>query len=116
MLQLIIRATLTAAIVVAAAEMAKRSVLMGAVIASLPLTSLLALTWLHLDSHDSTAVAAFSWSTLLMILPSLTLLAALPLGLRAGLPFIVAMPLAIGVTVLCYLLWVHLLGRFGVTL
>ena len=44
---------LSALIIVAVSEVAKRSSLLGAALASLPLTSLLAFVWLYLDTGDT---------------------------------------------------------------
>ncbi len=44
-------------IVVAASEIAKQSTIIGALIVSLPITSILALTYLYLDTGDTTQVA-----------------------------------------------------------
>jgi len=103
---LLAKAVISGVVVVAAAEVAKRSSLLGAVIVSLPLTSILALTWLWLDTRDVGEVASLSWSILWIVLPSVTFFVALPVGLRAGLPFAAALAVACAVTAAAYALWV----------
>ena len=71
----------------AASEIAKRNVLLGAVIGSLPLVSILAATWLWQGSSDSTKVADYLSSTVWFVLVSLPLFIITPALLRAGWTF-----------------------------
>lgn len=87
MWQLAAKVLVTAAVVVAISEIAKRSSFWGAVLASLPLTSLLAFVWLQLETGDSTAIAELSHSIFWLVLASLPLFLILPALLRAGVPF-----------------------------
>ena len=62
MMQYALKIVLSTAILVAVAELAKRSSFWAAALASLPLTSLLAFVWLYLDSGDiDKSGNAFSW-------------------------------------------------------
>ncbi|MFZ5662214.1 MAG: hypothetical protein ACOY9B_05745 [Pseudomonadota bacterium] len=54
---LLFKAVVTAVLVVAISELGKRSTLAGALLASLPLTSLLALVWLYRDTGDAVQAA-----------------------------------------------------------
>ncbi len=107
---------LSAALLVAVSELAKRSTLAAALLASLPLTTLLALIWLHIETHDASRVAALSGGVFWLVLPSLVLLALLPLLLRQGLGFWLALALSSLATVIAYGLMLALLRRFGVAL
>lgn len=84
MSQYLIKVLLTAVLVVAIAEIAKRSTLMGALLASLPLTSLLALVWLYTETGDVARVANLARSIFWLVLPSLALFLVLPAALKAG--------------------------------
>lgn len=53
MLQFALKIILSAAILVAVAELARRNSFWAAALASLPLTSILAFIWLYLDSGDT---------------------------------------------------------------
>lgn len=70
-----------------AAEIARRSTVVGALLVSLPLTSLLAIVWLWRETHDPLRIAAFATDILWLVLPSLLLFVVLPLMLRAGYAF-----------------------------
>lgn len=114
MWQSIVKVGLTALIVVAVAEVAKRSTLWAAALASLPLTSLLAFVWLHLETGDAARVAALSSAIGWLVLPSLALFALLPALLRHGLGFWPALGLACAGTVLAYGAMTWLLAQFNI--
>lgn len=78
---------ISAVVLVAVAEIGKRSSLWGAALASLPLTSLLAFVWLYIDTSDIQKVSALSHGIFWLVLPSLVLFIALPLLLRSGVGF-----------------------------
>ena len=84
MLYYLLKVAISALIVVAVAEIAKRSSLSGALVASLPLTSLLAFVWLYLDTGDTAKVSSLSTGIFWLVLPSLALFLVLPLLLRLG--------------------------------
>lgn len=102
---LLLKAVLSGAIVAVASEVARRSSLLGAVLVSLPLTSILALSWLYRDTGDVDEVAALSWSILWVVVPSLVFFVALPLALR-DLGFWPALALACAVTAAAYGVWI----------
>ena len=109
-----LRTIISAVILVAVAEIAKRSTVLGALIASLPLTSLLAFVWLYRDTHDVAAISSLSLDIFWLVIPSLALFLALPLFIRLGWGFWLSLAGAIAVTAACYagLFWVP--RRLGV--
>lgn len=110
------KVVLTAIIVVAIAEIGKRSSFWAAALASLPLTSLLAFVWLYLDTGDATRVAALSHGIFWLVIPSLPLFLVLPALLRVGWSFWLALPAACALTAGLYAAMVWLLPRFGIEL
>ena len=114
MWQYLIKVLLTAAVVVAVAEIAKRSTFWAAAIASLPLTSVLAFVWLYLDTGNTQRVADLSQSIFWLVLPSLTLFLVLPLMLRSGVGFWLSLGAACAATVVAYFAMVWGLGRLGI--
>src|SRR5881628_239481 len=83
-LYLVIKAAISGVIVAAVSEIARRYPGWGGLVASLPLTSLLAMLWLWRDTGDPQRVAELAASTFWFILPSLPLFVVLPLLLRSG--------------------------------
>ncbi|MGH8322358.1 MAG: DUF3147 family protein, partial [Steroidobacteraceae bacterium] len=87
MWQYVAKVLITAVVVVAVSELGKRSSFWGAVLASLPLTSLLAFVWLYTSTGNSKDVAALSHSIFWLVLASLPLFLVLPFLLRHGVAF-----------------------------
>ena len=114
MWQYAIKILLTVAVVVAVAEMAKRSTFWGAALASLPLTSVLAFIWLYLDSGDTQRVANLSVAIFWLVLPSLLLFLVLSYLLRSGWGFWSGLGLACVVTAAAYFGMVWCLERLGI--
>jgi hypothetical protein len=114
MLQTIIKVLLTSVLVVAISETGKRSAILGAILASLPLTSVLAFVWLYAETGDTTKIANLSHGIFWLVLPSLILFIALPLLLRAGWTFPIALTASITLTAFGYALMLAILRRFGI--
>jgi hypothetical protein len=110
MTALLIKAALSGIIIAIASHVARTSSLLGAVIISLPLTSLLGILWLYRDTRDIQAVSEFSWSILILVPPSLCFFVILPLALKVGAGFWVAFSAAILVTIAAYALWTSVLS------
>jgi len=111
MMQYAIKVMITALVVVAVSETAKRSSLIAALIASLPLTSLLAFVWLYADTHDTARIASLSLDILWLVVPSLVLFVVLPLLLRLGWGFWVSLGTACACTALAYAFTIFVVRR-----
>jgi hypothetical protein len=116
MWQYALKIGLSALVLVAVAEVAKRSTFWAAALASLPLTSLLAFVWLYLDTGDVQKVAALCSGIFWLVLPSLLLFVLLPLLLRNGWGFWLSLAVSSAATALAYLGTIKLLGMFGIRL
>lgn len=116
MLSFIAKAAFAGLMVALIATIARRHPGWGGLLASLPLTSLLAITLLWIDTHDGLKVAALAQSTLWFVLPSLPLFLAMPAMLRSGVPFWLALAIAVAAMLALYALTVWALPRFGVQL
>ena len=112
----IIKAVISGILVAAVSETAKRSPALGALIASLPLVSVLAMIWLWRDTGDSERIAAHAQSTFWYVLPSLPMFLVLPALLRANIHFYAALTLSCILTVVLYVMMTWTLKRFGITL
>ena len=114
MIYYLVKIVISAFLIVAIAEISKRSSLVGALLASVPLVSVLAMIWLYIDTRDSDKVAALASGIFWLVLPSLALFIALPLLLRQGLNFYLSMGLSILLTIACYWAMISLLERIGI--
>ena len=83
---------------------------------SLPVTSILALTWLYRDTGDADEVAKLAWSILWVIIPSLVFFVALPVALKHGATFWPALGIACAATAAAYGIWVLVGRRAGLEL
>ena len=97
----------------AASELAKRTTVFGALVISLPLASIISMTWLYNDTKDTVQVADFAESVLWLVIPSMTLFLVLPFLLRRGWEFESAMAVGIILTVLAYAVGVVLARSVG---
>ncbi|MFL6760790.1 DUF3147 family protein [Sphingomonas sp.] len=116
MLYLVIKALLSGAIVAAVSEIARRYPGWGGLVASLPLTSLLAMLWLFRDTRDAERVAELSMGAFWFILPSLPMFAVLPALLRSGFGFWASMAIVIVGTLALYAVWFWAAPRIGIKL
>jgi hypothetical protein len=106
---------ISALVVVVVSEIAKRNSGFAALVASLPLTSLLAIVWLRIEGGQTTQIADLSQQIFWLVLPSLVLFALFPLLLKQGLSFWLSLGLASTATTVCYLLMIFLFRRLGVS-
>jgi hypothetical protein len=102
MIYLMTKFATTALIVVFVSELAKRSTLAGAVLASIPTISVLAMIWLYVETKDIDRLASFSLDIIWLVLPSLVLFALLPPLLRTGIGFWWSLSAAVIATALAY--------------
>ncbi|HEX5513457.1 MAG TPA: DUF3147 family protein [Gammaproteobacteria bacterium] len=109
----LVKVLISAVIVAVVSEVARRSSAFAALIASLPLTSLLAMVWLYHETRDVGQVSALAEDVLWLVLPSLVLFIVLPLLLKRGVAFYPAMGLACLATAAAYGMLTLLLRRFG---
>lgn len=110
----ILKISLTTILVVLISEVAKRSPLIGAILASVPLISVLALLWLYIETQDAEKISALSSSIFWLVLPSLSFFITLPILLRNNIHFYLSLALSVGVTVACYWMMLRLLSQFGI--
>lgn len=116
MLYYAIKLFVSAAVIVAVSELAKRQPTWAGMLASLPLVSLLAITWLYADTRDVRQVGELSMSIFWLVLPSLVFFLVLPLLLRQGLGFTWSMLLAMVVMLSGYGLMLAAMKRAGIGL
>ncbi len=113
MMYFLLKTIITALIVASVSELARRYSLFAAAIASLPLTSILALIWLYEDTKDVSKIAALSHDILWLVAPSLLFFIALPLLIQAGLKFYPALAASCVIMSASYGLFMLLKSRFA---
>ena len=102
MMQFLLKVLISALVIAGASELARRYSIIGALLASLPLTSILAMIWLWRDGVPAAKIADFSNSIFWLVLPSLLLFIVVTLMLRAGYGFWPSLGAGCALTVLGY--------------
>jgi hypothetical protein len=116
MLYLVIKAALSGVIIAIVSEVAKRYPGFGALIASLPLVSLLGMIWLWRDKPDVPNMAAHVEATFWFVLPSLPMFLVMPWMLRHGIAFWPTVLAGCALTILLYLAMIWIGPRIGLRL
>jgi len=112
----IIKLFLTAGIIVIISEVSKRLPLLGSLIASLPLVSVLGMIWMYGETKDLIRIADHSEGTFWYVLPSLPMFLLMPFLLRKGISFPAALSAGIALTGVLYFLMTKVLAKFGMNL
>ena len=106
---------LTALVVVLVSELAKRSDKLGALVAALPLISILSLIWLYLENQSAEKIANHAWYTFWYVVPTLPMFLAFPL-LLPRLGFWPTLLACMVISVVSFAVFALLVKRFGIQL
>jgi hypothetical protein len=112
---LIIKYFITAGLVVLVSELAKRSDKLGGLIAALPLVTVLALIWLHIEGQPTSKIANHAYYTFWYVLPTLPMFLMFPYLLSKW-GFVLSLSACVLITVLIFFLFAMCLKPFGVDL
>lgn len=116
MLYLALKAAISGVLIAIASTLAKRYPGFGALIASLPLVSVLGMMWLWHDKPDAENMAAHAGATFWYVLPSLPMFLLIPMLLRHGMGFWIALAAGCALTITLYAAMTWLGPRFGLQL
>lgn len=116
MLYLALKAAISGVLIAIASTLAKRYPGFGALIASLPLVSVLGMMWLWHDKPDAENMAAHAGATFWYVLPSLPMFLLIPMLLRHGLGFWIALAAGCALTIALYAAMTWLGPRLGLQL
>ena len=96
--------------------MSKRSTFFGAILASIPLVSVMAMIWLYIDTNDSLQVVQLSKSIFWLVIPSLVLFITFPFFIRLQLSFYTALSASLIAMVITYFITIAILDKFDIHL
>lgn len=102
--------------IVAVSEVAKRSSLFGALIASLPLTSLLAILWMRFDKVEIEKITGLSQSIFWLVIPSLFFFILFPFLINRGLSFWSGFGISTAITIAIYFILIRVLRFFNISI
>jgi hypothetical protein len=111
----LLKVLISALIIAAASEVARRDAPLAAILASLPLTSILAILWFYHDTHNGQLAGELATQIFWAILPSLLFFIAFPLLLKTGLRFSLSLILSIGIMIVGYTIYAAVIRQLGVT-
>jgi hypothetical protein len=112
----VIKSVLSGILIALISEIARRSPGFAALIASLPLISILGVIWLWRDTGDPQRIADHMQATIWYVLPSLPMFVVVPVLLRSGMAFWTALVLGCVLTVVLYLAFTMIAPRLGIRL
>jgi len=112
---IITKYAVTAAVVVIVSEAARRNDRLGGFIAALPLVTVLALIWLHVEKQPQAKIANHAWYTFWFVLPTLPMFLAFP-ALLSRIGFWPALIAGIVITVACFGVFAGAVRPLGIKL
>ncbi len=112
---LAIKYLITAALVVLISEVVKYTGKFGALIAALPVVTVLVLIWLHVEGQSVEKISEHAWYTFWYVVPTLPMFLLLPL-LLSQLNFWVALGVAAAITLVCFGVFAVLVRGIGIDL
>jgi len=116
MLLLLIKYAVTAFIIVAVSEVAKRFDRLGAFLASLPLVTIMIMIWLYIENQNTEKISNHAYYTFWYVLPTLPMFLLMPWMLNRGIPFWMSLGASVVLTVICFAATTYIMKRFGVSL
>ena len=114
MVYYLIKLIITTLLIVLISEIAKRNSLAGAMLAAIPLVSILAMIWMYIDTNDSISAVEFSNSIVWLIAPSMTLFIAFPILIKKGFSFYLSLSISVLMTIFAYYSVIFILNKLGI--
>ena len=116
---MILKYLITSGLVVLISEVARKSDRMGALIAAMPLVTVLAMTWMFIEikgEAQTEKIANHAYYTFWYVLPTLPMFLLMPWLLRRGWHYGLTLLAGCLLTVVCFVLTAWVVKRFGVEL
>ena len=102
-------------IIASVTELSKRYHFLAALLVSLPLTSIVALSFVYLETKDIAKVSELSTGIFWLVIPSLAFFLCLPFFLKLGWTYWTSLAASIAVLSVGYFGYAALLKKFGVS-
>jgi hypothetical protein len=112
---IIFKYAITAGLIVLISEVAKRSDKLGALIAALPMVTILAMIWLYVEKQPDAKIANHAWYTFWYVVPTLPMFLIFP-SLLPRIGFWPTLGASALITVICFVVFAQVVKRFGVEL
>ena len=112
----LLKLIISSIIIVIVSEISKRSSFFGAILASIPIVTVLSMIWLYIDTENISKIKNFSFNIFWMVVPSLVLFISLPFLIDIGFNFWSSLAIAIFFTIIFYILTILILSNYGINL
>ena len=116
MIWYLVKLLVSALIIVLVSEVSKKLPLIGSLIASIPLISVLGMIWMYGEIVNVSKIASHAEGTFWYVLPSLPMFLLLPWMLRKGINFPISLTVGVALTGVLYFIMVKVLTKFGLNL
>ena len=104
---------LTALIIFAVVQVSERNTLLAAVLASIPIVSVLAMMWMNHEGQSAEEISGFAKDIVWLLIPSLLLFIVMPLLIERGWEFYPALGAGLATTILGYFLMIQIMEKYG---
>ena len=116
MIWYLVKLLVSALIIVLISEVSKKLPLLGSLIASIPLISVLGMIWMYGEKVNVSKIASHAEGTFWYVIPSLPMFLVLPWMLRKGINFPVSLTVGVALTGVLYFIMAKVLTKFGLNL
>ena len=107
---------LTALIIFSIAQVSERSTLMAAVLASIPIVTVLSMMMMHHEGQSAVEISGFAKDIVWLVIPSLLLFIVMPWLIESrSWDFYPALAAGMACTITGYFLMVQMMDRFGLS-
>ena len=105
---------LTALIIFAIVQVSERSTLLAAVLASVPIVSVLAMMWMNHEGQSAEQISVFAKEIVWLLIPSLLMFIVMPLLIDRGWDFYPALGAGLVTTIIGYFVMIQIMDKYGV--
>jgi hypothetical protein len=112
----LIKVLLSSVTIVVVSEISKRSTLIGSILASIPIVSLLAIVWIYIDTKDIAKIAGLSQGIFWLVIPSLIFFILFPVLLRKNIEFWLSLGVSLTIMIAGYFIMLFILKKAGINI
>ena len=105
---------LTALIIFAIVQVSERSTLLAALLASVPIVSVLAMMWMNHEGQSAEQISVFAKEIVWLLIPSLLMFIVMPLLIDRGWDFYPALGAGLVTTIIGYFVMIQIMDKYGV--
>jgi hypothetical protein len=104
---------LTALIIFAVVQVSERNTLLAAVLASVPIVSVLAMMWMNHEGQSAEEISGFAKDIVWLLIPSLLMFIVMPLLIERGWDFYPALGAGLSTTIIGYFVMIQIMEKYG---